>query len=169
MLAYSTAINSRLEGLLAEYSESHQNKFNVLIHWIFEPLAIWAILALFWSLPIPLAISKFSWMNGMTLLVLCLLTYFAWLSKPIAIVLAFFAIIFYCLVIQFASIVTVPIWPFALPLFIVSWGALYLGHRVEGNFPSVFKNPHMLFIGPVWLLTKTQLVRSREEYHGLSE
>jgi uncharacterized membrane protein YGL010W len=162
MFAYSTAISSRLDRLLAEYAKSHQNKINVLLHWIFEPLAIWAILALFWSLPIPFGIAEISGINGMTLLELCLLTYFARLSLPIAFVLTFFAIIFSYLVTLFAASFTLPVWQFALPLFVVSWIILFLGHKIEGNFPSVFKNPHMMFIGPVWLLTKTSLVRKRD-------
>jgi uncharacterized membrane protein YGL010W len=163
MFAYSTAINPRLEKLLAEYGESHQNTINVLIHWIFEPLAIWGILALCWSFPIPLGISEFSGINGMTLLELGLLAYFAWLSLPIAFVLAFFAMIFSYTVTLFAAFMTVPIWQFALPLFVVSWIALFIGHRIEGNFPSVFKNPHMMFIGPVWLLTKTSFISRKND------
>ena len=161
MFAYSTAINSRLESLLAEYGGSHQNSINLLIHWIFEPLAIWGILALFWSFPISLGVSEFSGFNGMIMLELCLLTYFAWLSIPIAFVLAFFAVIFSYLVILFAAFITVPVWQFALPLFVVSWIALIIGHRIEGNFPSVFNNPHMMFIGPVWLLAQTGLVQKK--------
>jgi uncharacterized membrane protein YGL010W len=164
MFAYSTAINTRLEKLLAEYGESHRNKTNLLIHWIFEPLAIWAILALSWSIPIPFGMVEVSGINAMTLLELCLLAYFACLSLPIAFVLAFFAIIFSYLVTLIAAFITVPVWQFALPLFVVSWIALLLGHRIEGNFPSVFKNPHMMFIGPVWLLTKTSLVRKKMTY-----
>ena len=163
MFPYSTVINPRLERLLAEYRESHQNKINVLIHWLFEPLAIWAVFALFWNLPIPVGIAGIPGLNGMTLLVLCLLAYFAWLSPPIAIVLTFFAVIFSYLVTLVVASITIPVWQLALPLFAASWIALLLGHRIEGNYPSVFKNPHMIFIGPVWLLIKTGLVRQR---HG---
>jgi uncharacterized membrane protein YGL010W len=160
MFAYSTAINSRLEAMLAEYAKSHKNKINVFIHWIFEPLAILAVLGLFWNLPISFMVAIPA-INGMVLFELTLLCYFAWLSPPLAIVLAFFAIIFSCLIILFAAFVTVPLWQFALPLFVVSWTALLLGHRIEGNFPSVFKNPYIIFIGPVWLIAQTGLVQGK--------
>ncbi len=160
MFAYSKAINSKLEAMLAEYSKSHQNQFNVAIHWIFEPLAILAVLALFWDLPIPFMVEVPA-INGMVLLELALLVYYARLSPLLAIVMVFIAITFTSLIMLVASVITVPIWQFALPLFVVSWVALFLGHRIEGNFPSVFKNPHIVFIGPVWLLAQTGLVQEK--------
>jgi uncharacterized membrane protein YGL010W len=163
MFPYSTVVNLRLERLLAEYGESHRHKINVLIHWVFEPLAIWSILALFWALPIPAFVARIPGLNGMTLLVLCLLAYFASLSVPVAVMLAFFSVIFcYCVVLIEAS-VAMPAWELALPLFALSWSALFMGHKIEGNTPSVFRNPHMIFIGPVWLLTRTGLIGQKAQ------
>jgi uncharacterized membrane protein YGL010W len=162
MFSYSTAISSRLEAMLAEYSKSHQNKINVFIHWIFEPLVILAVLGLFWNLTIPFTVVTPT-INSMVLFEFTLLCYFAWLSPPLAIVLAFLAIIFSCLIILFAAAITVPLWQFALPLFVFSWIALLLGHIIEGNFPSVFKNPYIIFIGPVWLIAQTGLVQEKTD------
>lgn len=161
MLPYSIVTNPRLEKLLVEYGKSHQNKINILIHWIFEPSAIYAVLALFWDLKIPFSIADIPEVRGMTLVIICLLLYFAWLSPPLAVVLTFFATVFSYWVKLLAVNITIPIWQFALQLFLVSWTALFLGHKIEGNFPSVFKNPHLIFIGPVWLLAKSGLVQKK--------
>jgi uncharacterized membrane protein YGL010W len=160
MFAYSSAINSKLEALLAEYSKSHQNKVNVAIHWVFEPLAILAILALSSGLPIPFMGGTPAY-SGMVLLELGLLVYYARLSPSLAIVLALFASIFTCLIMLAMAVIPVPVWQVALPLFVVSWVALFLGHRIEGNFPSVFRNPNIVFVGPLWLLAQTSLVQEK--------
>jgi uncharacterized membrane protein YGL010W len=158
MFPYSAVVSPRLERLLAEYGESHRHWINVAIHWIFEPLLIWALLALFRPFPIPALLAWMPGLNGMTALVFCLLAYFASLSMRLTIILAFLAVIFCAIVAVIEANIAMPVWQLALPLFAMSWIALFTGHRIEGNTPSVFRNPHMIFIGPVWLLTQTILV-----------
>ncbi len=29
-----------------------------------------------------------------------------------------------------------------------------LGHKIEGRVPSVFQNPNLIFVGPVWLMRR---------------
>lgn len=154
MFTYSNAVNPRLKRHLDEYAMTHKNRVNVLIHWIFEPAAIWALLALFWNLPLPSSFATIPGINGMTLLEFILLVYFAHLSKPLALILTCVAVIFSATIAALASSTTFPILHAALPLFAISWIALFIGHRIEGNVPSVFKNPHLIFIGPVWLVSK---------------
>ena len=38
----------RIDALLAEYGESHQNPTNKLIHWFAVPVIAWTVLALLW-------------------------------------------------------------------------------------------------------------------------
>jgi uncharacterized membrane protein YGL010W len=43
----------KIDSLLEEYGESHQNRSNKLIHWIAVPVIVWTVIALLWSLPFP--------------------------------------------------------------------------------------------------------------------
>src|SRR5690554_7599734 len=52
-------MSKKLELLLDEYSESHRNSTNKLIHWICVPLIFWAIVALLYSIPNEVLIDLF--------------------------------------------------------------------------------------------------------------
>ena len=41
----------KIDALLKEYGESHQNKTNKLIHWICVPAIFFSIVGLVWSIP----------------------------------------------------------------------------------------------------------------------
>ncbi|MDQ3753560.1 MAG: DUF962 domain-containing protein [Acidobacteriota bacterium] len=55
-------------------------------------------------------------------------------------------------------------WRWALALFVVGWIMQFIGHAIEGNQPTFFRNPVYLLIGPLWLLRRAAsavgLVRS---------
>lgn len=131
---------SRLGPLLDEYELSHRHPINIVIHWIAEPLAIFALLALVASVGL-------LW----TFLV-CLMAYFGWLSLRVA--LAFLPIVcgFVAAITLLARHSDLETWVWAGPLFAVSWLTLLLGHRIEGRSPTVFQNPHLVFVGPAWLM-----------------
>ena len=42
----------KIEKLIAEYGESHQNKTNKLIHWLCVPSIFFSIVALVWCIPL---------------------------------------------------------------------------------------------------------------------
>src|SRR5690554_7576283 len=44
-------MSNKLQPLLNEYGESHQNSTNKKIHWICVPLIFWSIIALLYSIP----------------------------------------------------------------------------------------------------------------------
>lgn len=41
---------------IAEYSESHRNPTNKLLHWICVPTIMWTVLAFLWVIPVPQAL-----------------------------------------------------------------------------------------------------------------
>ena len=43
----------KIDQLLAEYGESHENRLNKVIHWICVPVIVWTVVALIWSIPFP--------------------------------------------------------------------------------------------------------------------
>ena len=57
----------RIDRLLAEYGESHQNPLNKAIHWFAVPVIAWTVLALLSELPTPAAFRPSWLMNWATL------------------------------------------------------------------------------------------------------
>jgi uncharacterized membrane protein YGL010W len=47
-----------IDKLLDEYAESHLNRLNKAIHWIYVPPIVWTVVALLWSIPFPLDIGS---------------------------------------------------------------------------------------------------------------
>ena len=45
------------------------------------------------------------------------------------------------------------LWVLSLLLFIVAWIGQFIGHKIEGEKPSFFKDLEFLLIGPAWLLS----------------
>ena len=133
----------RLRALLDEYEESHQHPVNIAIHWVAEPLAIWALMALIFPIEIfgVTALGLFVWAP---------IYYFANLSPRITLMFAAVALVFTAIIIV-VDRMAVPMWPWALGLFAVSWVTLLIAHRIEGRAPSVFQNPGLIIIGPLWL------------------
>ena len=138
---------SRLAPLLDEYELSHRHPVNVAIHWLAAPLAILALMALAASVPLPVF--------GSLLLpfLALLLTYFARLSLRVT--LAFLPVVAaFCVILVWLDAFAPGTWRWALPLFAICWVTLLLGHRIEGRVPSVFQNPHLIFVGPAWLMRR---------------
>jgi uncharacterized membrane protein YGL010W len=138
---------TKLDALLDEYEESHRHPVNILIHWIAEPLAIFALMALAYS------VSLF----GVALLwpfLAVMLIYFAALSLRVALAFMLVVVLFVVLIGWIAAAGEMPTWQWALPLFMICWFALLGGHKIEGRVPSVFQNPNLIFVGPAWLMRR---------------
>jgi len=137
----------KIDTLFEEYEQSHQDPTNVAIHWVFEPLAVWGVLAIIHHMAFPF--------EGTVILVtLILLLYFALLSFRITICLSIIAVVFLLSISVLSNFLSTDLIYVAVPTFVVSWIALIIGHRIEGNWPSVFNNPHLIFIGPAWLVAR---------------
>jgi len=135
--------------LLNEYSESHQNGINKKIHWVCVPAIMFSLLGILWSLPFPTKISPL--INWATILITLSIIYYFFLSWKLAIGM-FFSSLFMILILQWMDGFTVPLWQFAVAIFIMAWIGQFVGHHIEGKRPSFFKDIQFLLIGPVWLL-----------------
>jgi uncharacterized membrane protein YGL010W len=140
----------RIEALLAEYGESHQNPTNKAVHWVCVPVIVWSLMALLWALPFP---GGGSWLNWLTLVIAGALVYYVVLSPPLALGFAIFAAVSVWLITVAESAFAAPLWQIALGLFVLAWAGQFWGHKVEGRKPSFFKDVQFLLIGPAWLMS----------------
>ena len=137
---------------LAEYGTSHQHPTNKLLHWICVPPIVLAVMGLLWSLPVPAAFAALSpWANWATLTCLAALLYYLTLSPRLAagLILAFAALL---ALTRALGALPWPLWATSLVIFVIAWIGQFIGHAIEGERPSFFKDLQFLLIGPLWLL-----------------
>lgn len=147
----------KIDQLLHEYGESHQNQTNKLIHWICVPLIFFSIVALLWSIPDG-PLERFfgnegnPYFNWATIALVIVLAYYITLSIPLSIGMMLFAVL--CLFVARAldSMNIAPLWVIAIVIFVVAWIGQFYGHKVEGKKPSFLKDIQFLLIGPAWLM-----------------
>jgi uncharacterized membrane protein YGL010W len=137
---------------LSEYSASHQNPTNKLLHWVCVPPIVLAVMGFLWSIPVPQALAHLSaWLNWATLTAAAALLYYVALSWRLAAgVLLAFAVLLGLT--RALSALPVPLWLTSLAIFGVAWIGQFVGHAIEGRRPSFFKDLQFLLIGPLWLL-----------------
>ncbi|WP_180073566.1 MULTISPECIES: DUF962 domain-containing protein [unclassified Acinetobacter] len=120
-----------------EYSESHQNKTNKMIHWICVPTIYFSIIGI---------LAHFSALLTAVLLALAFIFY-ARLDIVLAVAIAALTLIMAWL------IWVLPVgYGFYIALFIFAWIGQFYGHKIEGKKPSFFKDLQFLLIGPIWCL-----------------
>lgn len=138
----------RIEQLLNEYGESHQNKINILIHAIAVPVIYFVSIALIWSIPTPAFVAFFdvTWAHVASIPVIY---YYFRLSGPIgaAMTLLTFAVF---LLIGFLEGMGIEIWQVSLAVFAVMWVLQFVGHQIEGKRPSFMSDLRFLLVGPAW-------------------
>jgi len=139
---------NKVDTLLAEYGESHQNRINKKIHWICVPAIMFSLLGILWSIPFPIKISPL--INWATVLIISAVIYYFFLSLKLAIGMFVNSLIM-ILILQWVNDFLV-LWQLAITIFIVAWIGQFIGHHIEGKRPSFFRDIQFLLIGPVWLL-----------------
>lgn len=143
----------RIDELLNNYSNDHQNANNQRMHLLCVPLIIWAISALLWCIPVPAILFKagfwcafagfFTWM------------YYWKLSKPLALGALFGFISFGLINTYLAGKYGLNgLLKIAVAVFIMAWIGQFIGHIWEGKRPSFFTDMVYLLIGPLWTLNK---------------
>ena len=144
----------KIDQLLAEYGESHQNATNKAIHWICVPLIFFSVVGLIASLPSGMVRSLLGdnpYANWATVFLVIALAYYVTLSIPLAVGMMFFGA--FCL--YLARVIPaqgLSLWLTCLIIFVVAWIGQFYGHKVEGKKPSFFKDLQFLLIGPAWLM-----------------
>ena len=142
---------------LKDYGTSHQNKTNKLIHWFCVPIIFFSVYGLISSIPSYMLASFFPeamqpWITYGNLILVLVLIYYFRLSVPIGIGMLVFALL--CVlggyIIEQSS---VPLWLASVVIFAVGWIGQFIGHAIEGEKPSFFKDLQFLLIGPAWVIS----------------
>ncbi len=146
----------KIDALLSEYGESHQNATNKAIHWICVPLIFFSIVGLIGSIPSGFLQSILGggkvYANWAAVMLAIALIYYVTLSIQLGIGMLLFGSL--CLfVMKWIVIANIaPLWAISLGIFVVAWIGQFYGHKVEGKKPSFLKDVQFLMIGPAWLM-----------------
>ncbi|NHB57801.1 Mpo1 family 2-hydroxy fatty acid dioxygenase [Acinetobacter shaoyimingii] len=120
-----------------EYSDSHQNKTNKLIHWVCVPAILFSIIGI---------LAHFSALLTALILVL-ILVFYSRLDLVLSVAMTALLIIMAWLI----WILPVGV-GFYIGLFVLAWIGQFYGHKVEGKKPSFLKDLQFLLIGPLWCM-----------------
>jgi uncharacterized membrane protein YGL010W len=146
----------KIDQLLAEYGESHQNSTNKTIHWICVPLIFLSVVGLIASIPSSLVQSVLGennpYANWAAIVLILVLIYYVSLSIPLSIGMMLFGALCLFVVNLIAQANIAPLWVVSLAIFFVAWVGQFYGHKVEGKKPSFLKDVQFLLIGPAWLM-----------------
>jgi len=144
-----------LHAWLDEYSTSHQNPTNILIHKICVPIIALTVLGFLWAIPLPKFIRQsvgnvFSHFIPMLVIGPILAFYFS-LSTNMAIVMSII-ILSACALLAIMEQKKVRIFRLSLIVFILAWIGQFVGHGIEGKKPSFTEDLQFLAVGPLWTL-----------------
>jgi uncharacterized membrane protein YGL010W len=135
-----------------EYSESHSNPSNELLHIICVPPIVMTVIGFLWSIPVPETFASLSpWLNWATLGVAAAIIFYFSLSVTLGIgaTIALTALLF---AVRWLDTLSWPLWLTCLVIFVAGWIGQFIGHAIEGKRPSFAKDIVFLLIGPLWLL-----------------
>jgi uncharacterized membrane protein YGL010W len=146
----------KIDSLLSEYGESHQNSTNKLIHWICVPLIFFSIMGLIASIPSGFLQSILGegslFANWAAVILVLALIYYVTLSIPLTIGMFLFAFLCLFLINKIVGANVAPLWAVSLGIFVLAWIGQFYGHKIEGKKPSFLKDVQFLMIGPAWLM-----------------
>lgn len=136
---HQTAQSRNIDTLLAQYSESHRNPTNELIHFVCVPLIVFSLLGILWAIHPVLALAAVG----------AAMWYYLQLSKPFAVGMLAMAILMLAIL---AAMPPVTVLPLSIAVFVVSWIGQFIGHKIEGKKPSFLDDMRFLLVGPLFVL-----------------
>lgn len=145
----------KIEQLLLEYGESHQNETNKAIHWICVPLIFLSVLGLLASIPshsVESLLGESPYANWAGVALVLVLVYYVSLSVPLAVGMMLFGALCIYVLHMLDGFQVAPLWLLSIAIFVVAWIGQFYGHKVEGKKPSFLKDIQFLLIGPAWLM-----------------
>jgi uncharacterized membrane protein YGL010W len=145
----------KIDALLSEYGESHQNHTNKNIHWICVPLIFFSVVGLIASIPSGIIQQILGegnpYANWATITLILVTAYYITLSISLTIGMVLFGLL--CLWISNMIAGTgASLWLVCLIVFTLAWVGQFYGHKIEGKKPSFLKDLQFLLIGPAWLM-----------------
>ena len=146
----------RIDKLLSEYGESHQNETNKAIHWICVPLIFFSIVGLLASIPSDFVRSVLGWAspyaNWAGVVLALVLIYYISLSISLSVGMLLFGLLCLYVANYIVRLDVAPLWMVSLIIFVLAWVFQFFGHKIEGKKPSFLKDIQFLLIGPAWLM-----------------
>jgi uncharacterized membrane protein YGL010W len=128
---------------LQEYSVSHQNRTNQMIHKICVPLIFFSLLGMLWDLQ--LGGIRMAWLAAAFAMV-----FYVRLGLKVTALMGFQILVSFA-ILQAWSQNQDGLFMSNLVIFILAWIGQFIGHKVEGMRPSFYKDLQFLLIGPVWV------------------
>ncbi len=144
----------KIDLLLSEYGESHQNVTNKTIHWICVPLIFFSVVGLIASIPsgfVQSLLGANPYANWATVFLVAALGYYITLSIPLSVGMMLFGAL--CLYLaNMIGELGFSLWMVSIGIFVLAWIGQFYGHKIEGKKPSFLKDLQFLLIGPAWLM-----------------
>jgi len=134
-----TAQSRNIDTLLAQYSESHRNPTNELIHFVCVPVIVFSLLGILWAIHPVVALAA----------VIGAMWYYLQLSKPFAVGMLAMSILMLAIL---AAMPPLTVLPLSIAIFAVAWIGQFIGHKIEGKKPSFLDDLRFLLIGPLFVL-----------------
>lgn len=142
-----------VERWFGNYANDHQNRANVLIHWICVPAILWAVIALLWVVPVPGMLGRPGLWSALAMV--AALAWYLRLSKPIgAAMLLVFVLAGGLSEVLYRGLGSRGLLVTAVAVFVLAWIGQFIGHRFEGRRPSFLTDLAYLLVGPAWLAGK---------------
>lgn len=146
----------RIDQLLEEYGESHQDETNKAIHWICVPLIFFSVVGLLASNPAGIVQTFLGpgnpYANWAGVALILVIVYYVSLSIPLSIGMMLFGVLCLMAANLIVRLNVAPLWVVCLVIFALAWIGQFYGHKVEGKKPSFLKDIQFLLIGPAWLM-----------------
>ena len=139
----------KLSHYIEEYSFSHQNKFNILIHKFCVPLIMFSLLGIMKAFPVPADWPL--WLDWSLIFIIFSFGYYSFL-KNIRVILALLLLIIPMIAIL--EFLRPKFFILSVIIFVLAWIGQFIGHKIEGKKPSFFQDLFFLFIGPIWTMNK---------------
>lgn len=136
-----------LESYINEYSESHQNPTNIMIHKICVPAIMFSLLGILKALPVPASWPL--WLDCSTIFIILSFIYYA-TFRNIRVIAAILVLVIPMVLLL--ELMRPRFLLISLGIFIVAWIGQFIGHKIEGKKPSFFKDLFFLLIGPIWTM-----------------
>ncbi len=137
---HASALERKVDILIAHYGESHQNPTNEAIHFVAIPLIMLSLCGLMFALH-PYVAYAF---------IAASMVYYARLSWVFFAVMCVWSAIIIALLHALGSQVLVA----SIAMFVGAWIIQFIGHKIEGKKPSFFEDIQYLWVGPLFLLSK---------------
>src|SRR5262249_34325904 len=115
----------RIEVLLAEYEQNHNNPTNKVIHCFAVPVIAWAALAILWYLPTPSLFDLGPYLNWATIFCALVIVYYLTLSIPLALGMLIFSVVSGEIIQLVEANASFPLIYIAVPVFVSSWVFLF--------------------------------------------